>query len=84
MAAVFAAKITSIFRNDRHGGFYEITWSADRLFILAVLLTGPAQAAQKVCTISSQPKFTNAGTPTTTRLNCVKGEHYKKVSLTVR
>jgi hypothetical protein len=53
-------------------------------FILAVLLTGPAQAAQKVRTISSQPKFTNASTPTTTRLNCVKGEHYKKASLTVR
>jgi hypothetical protein len=53
-------------------------------FILAVLPTGPAQAAQKVSNISSQPKFTNASTPTTARMHCVKGEHYKKVSLTVR
>jgi len=53
-------------------------------FMLAVLLTGPAQAGPKVSNISTQPKFTNASTPTTARLNCVKGQHYKKVSLTVR
>jgi hypothetical protein len=54
------------------------------IFGLTVVLTGPAQAAQKGGSMSSQPKFVNTSTPSATFKHCANGAHYKTVTISMR